>query len=50
MIILRSHETGDWVLEHSYVPLGTTRQGADASWLNDEHSFVELHTDQHGTV
>jgi hypothetical protein len=27
MIILRSHESADWFLEHSHVPLGTTMQG-----------------------
>jgi hypothetical protein len=51
MIILRSHETGDWFLENSHLcHLGTISQGADASCLTDEHSVVELHADQHGTV
>jgi hypothetical protein len=50
-ILLRSHETGDWFLENSHLShLATTSQGADASWLTDEHSVVELHADQHGTV
>jgi hypothetical protein len=51
MIILRSHEISDWFLENSHLcHLGTTSKGADASWLTDEHSVVELHGDQHGTV
>jgi hypothetical protein len=50
MIILRSRETGDWFLEHSQVCLGTTRHGADASWLTDKHSVVELNADQHGAI
>jgi hypothetical protein len=51
MIMLRCHETGDWFLENSHLcHLGTTRQGAEASWLTDEHSVVELHADQHRTV
>jgi hypothetical protein len=34
----------------SHVSLGTTRQGADASWLTDEHSVAGLPADQHATV
>jgi hypothetical protein len=35
---------------NSHVPLGTTRQSADDSWLTDEHSSAELPAEQHGTV
>jgi hypothetical protein len=50
MVFLTSHESGDLFLEYSQVPFGTTRQAADSSWLNDEHSVVELHADQCGTI
>jgi hypothetical protein len=50
MMILRRHENGDWFLEKQPCVLVMTTQGADASWLNDEHSVVELHAYQHGTV
>jgi hypothetical protein len=51
MILLRSHEKGDWFLENSHLcRLGMTRQGSEASWLTYGHFVVELHADQHGTL